>query len=161
MTKFTFLLIFLLLFSACENEDKNAGKIGFKASEISATSLKNEPVRLKDFKERIKIIIFFQKGCAACLKEMPLFDMFLSKHKGQIVALAIDSVDNKEVISSLYSELGIQNIHFLKDDLDTSWARYKVFALPTTLIIKDDIIKERIVGDKPWEFIESKISSLL
>ncbi|HHW4233481.1 TPA: TlpA family protein disulfide reductase, partial [Campylobacter coli] len=32
---------------------------------------------------------------------------------------------------------------------------------PTTIILKDGIIKERILGEKPWQTFESKLISLL
>ncbi|TQR29570.1 thioredoxin [Campylobacter sp. MIT 99-7217] len=161
MIKKLCVLVLAFLLSSCMQDTKNEGKVGFKASEISAKNLQDESVKLRDFDESVKVLIFFENGCAACIKELPLFDTYLKEHKGQVLALGINSVDSKEVIKLIKDKYNIQNIKLLKDDLDISWQRYKIFALPTTIIIKDNIIKERIIGEKPWSFIESKISSLL
>ncbi len=153
------LCVLLLVLSACSiSEDK--GKIGAKAAEILAKDLKGNSVKLGDFKEELKILVFFQNGCVSCLKELPMLDEFSTKNPGKIAVLAINSVDSTEVIKVLSEQMEFKNIKILKDELGMSSQKYGVFATPTTIIIKNNEIKERILGEKSWQFLESKLISL-
>jgi len=155
-----FFLIFC--FCACSFEnDQNAGKIGNKAIELLAKNTRGENVKLHDIKEKVKILVFFQNGCSSCLKELPKFDEFIDKNPSQIGVVAINSVDNAELITVLEKQFNFKHIQILQDDLSITAQKYGVFASPTTIIIKDNIIKERILGEKSWEFIKSKFIYLL
>ncbi|KGI56115.1 TlpA family protein disulfide reductase [Campylobacter sp. MIT 97-5078] len=157
--KFIFSLILSLVFLACEGEKR--AELGKEAPPILAKNLQGEAVKLSDFDQRLKIIVFFENGCAACIKELPLLDEFVENNQDKIVVLAINSVDEKEVINSIKERFKLEHIMLLKDDLDISWQRYAVFALPTTFIIKDGIVQEKIIGDKPWQSLQEKLLSLL
>lgn len=65
------------------------------------------------------------------------------------------------MVKVLAEQFDFKNVKVLKDDLKITNDRYAVFATPTTIIIKDGMIKDRILGEKPWEFFESKLTSLL
>ncbi|GAA7171362.1 hypothetical protein HpCK101_10010 [Helicobacter pylori] len=65
------------------------------------------------------------------------------------------------MVKVLAEQFDFKNVKVLKDDLKITNDRYAVFATPTTIIIKDGMIKDRILGEKPWEFFESKLISLL
>ncbi|MCX2682596.1 TlpA disulfide reductase family protein [Campylobacter sp. MIT 21-1685] len=153
------LLMFFLL-AACSFENKEA-KIGEKSKELSARDIQGNPVFLKDSQEKVKVIVFFQNGCTSCLKELPMFDAFIEQNKDKIAVYAVNSFDNAEVIATLAQQLELKNIKVLKDDLNITSQRYQIFATPTTIFIKDGIIQQRILGEKSWEFIESKLIALL
>lgn len=155
-------LMILFLFSACSFENsKNEGKIGEVGSEISAKDTSNKVVKLADDKTSLKVLVFFQNGCPSCLKELPLLDKFVQTHPNKISVYAIDSIDNAEVIRVLAKQFDFKNVKILKDNLKITNERYSVFATPTTIMLKDGIIKERILGEKQWKFLESKLTSLL
>lgn len=155
-------LMILFLFSACSFENsKNEGKIGEVGSEISAKDTSNKVVKLADDKTSLKVLVFFQNGCPSCLKELPFLDKFVQTHPNKISVYAIDSIDNAEVIRVLAKQFDFKNVKILKDNLKITNERYSVFATPTTIMLKDGIIKERILGEKQWKFLESKLTSLL
>lgn len=85
----------------------------------------------------------------------------MQAHPNKISVYAIDSIDNAEVVKVLAEQFDFKNVKVLKDNLKITNDRYSVFATPTTIILKDGIIKERILGEKPWELFESKLTSLL
>lgn len=85
----------------------------------------------------------------------------MREHPNKISVYAINSVDKVEVVQVLAEQLNFKNIKVLTDDLKITNDRYAVFATPTTIILKDGIIKERILGEKPWQTFESKLISLL
>ncbi|ARJ56041.1 TlpA family protein disulfide reductase [Campylobacter cuniculorum] len=159
MKTILFFFIFLMLNACTISEDK--GKIGSQASEILAKDLEGKSVKLSDSKEELKILVFFQNGCASCLKELPMLDEFIEKHPKKIAVYAINSVDNAEVIKVLSEQFEFKNIKVLKDELAMTSQKYGIFATPTTIIIKNNEIKDRILGEKSWEHLESKFMPLL
>lgn len=159
MKTILFFFIFLMLNACTISEDK--GKIGSQASEILAKDLEGKSVKLSDSKEELKILVFFQNGCASCLKELPMLDEFIEKHPKKIAVYAINSVDNAEVIKVLSEQFEFKNIKVLKDELAMTSQKYGIFATPTTIIIKNNEIKDRILGEKSWEYLESKFMPLL
>lgn len=85
----------------------------------------------------------------------------MQEHPNKISVYAINSVDKAEVVQVLAEQLNFKNIKVLTDDLKITNDRYAVFTTPTTIILKNGVIKERILGEKPWETFESKLISLL
>ncbi|EAI5930781.1 TlpA family protein disulfide reductase [Campylobacter coli] len=162
MKKVFLFFISLFLLNACSfDTNQDQGKIGQIGAEISAKDTLGKTVKLADDKSNIKVLVFFQSGCPSCLKELPSLDKFMQEHPNKISVYAINSVDKVEVVQVLAEQLNFKNIKVLTDDLKITNDRYAVFATPTTIILKDGIIKERILGEKPWEAFESKLISLL
>lgn len=159
MKQFLFFMLILVLSACTLNEDK--GKIGSKASEILAKDLEGKSIKLADEKNKLQILVFFQNGCASCLKELPMLDEFIAKNPEKIAVYAINSTDSAEVIKVLSEQFDFKNIKILKDELAMTSQNYGVFATPTTIIIKDNQIKDRILGEKSWEFLEAKFTPLL
>ena len=90
-----------------------------------------------------------------------MLDEFIEKHPKKIAVYAINSVDNAEVIKVLSEQFEFKNIKVLKDELAMTSQKYGIFATPTTIIIKNNEIKDRILGEKSWEHLESKFMPLL
>lgn len=153
-----FVMFFCVFFVACAS---NGAKIGEKAPEIAARNLDGQKVFLEESADKLQILVFMQKGCTACLKELPLLDEFVGKNASKVVAFGIDSVDEKDEIAKLGQDLALKNMTLLKDDLDISWQRYDIFALPSVIIIKKGVIVQRFIGDKPWQSIEKELLNLL
>ncbi|HEB9308254.1 TlpA family protein disulfide reductase [Campylobacter coli] len=162
MKKVFLFFISLFLLNACSfDTNQNQGKIGQIGAEISAKDTLGKAVKLADDKSNIKVLVFFQNGCPSCLQELPSLDKFMQEHPNKISVYAINSVDKAEVVQVLAEQLNFKNIKVLTDDLKITNDRYAVFSTPTTIILKDGIIKERILGEKPWQTFESKLISLL
>ena len=162
LKKFNLISIFILLFLVFSNgcfSNSSGGNVGEKAPKISAKKLNEEKLTLE--KDKITVLVFFEKGCAACIKELPLLDEFAYEQRDKFQAIAINSVDEVPSIVVLQAQYSLYNVVLAKDDLDISWQRYGIFALPTTIIIKDGVVIERITGDKGWENLHSKLLPLL
>lgn len=147
----------MLIFTACNSEEKGA-KIGTKAPFITAKNKNHELVKIEDFKNT-SVIVFIQDGCAFCLKNLPLLDAFAKKY--QLKIYAIDSISKDEVFLKMLKKLALKNIIFLQDNINITWQKYSVFAVPTIIIIKDNIVKDRIIGDKNWAYLHTKLTSFL
>lgn len=151
-----FLLIAFALNGCFSN---STGEVGKKAPQISAKNLNGQEVKFDESK--VVVLVFFEKGCAACIKELPLLDEFAYEQRDKLQVIAINSVDEVPSIVVLQAQYSLYNVVLAKDDLDISWQRYGIFALPTTIIIKDGVVIERITGDKGWENLHSKLLPLL
>lgn len=56
------------------------------------------------------------------------------------------------MVKVLAEQFDFKNVKVLKDDLKITNDRYAVFATPTTIIIKDGMIKDRILGENHGNF---------
>ena len=158
--KFThFALVFAVIFFLNACFSSNGGEVGKPAPQISAKNLAGEAVSLP--KDKIVVLVFFENGCKACLQELPLLDDFAAQNADKLAVIGIDSVDEMPTLVVLKERLSLYNIVLAKDDLDLSWQRYSIFALPTTIIIKDGLVVERLTGDKPWQELHSRLLPLL
>ncbi|WP_291951490.1 TlpA disulfide reductase family protein [Campylobacter sp.] len=160
--KFWILTFFCVAFlSACfENNNKNGGRIGLKTPEIAAKDINGEKVKISDFNNLV-VLTFIQQGCASCLKDLPFLEKLANDYPGKITILAIDSIDKGIKFKEFVSENEYKNIKFLEDDLDISWQRFNIFAVPTTFIIKNGVVQDKIIGEKPWSYLKNSISSWL
>ena len=152
-----FLVFTSLVLGGCFST--NSAEVGKKAPQLSAKNLAGEAVNFDE--NKVVVLVFFEKGCAACIQELPLLDEFAFEQKDKLQAIAINSVDEMPSILVLREQYALYHIILAKDDLDISWQRYEIFALPTTIIIKNGVIVERITGDKGWENLHSKLLPLL
>ena len=156
MIKKLFFMIILLFFYSCFDE-KYSSSIDSIAPLIEAKNLNGKKVYFDD--EGLVVLVFFENGCSICIKELPLLNDFAKKNKVQIIA--INSVDDIKTIKNIKKNYNLNHIIFLKDELDVSWYRYDIFALPTIIIIKDGIIKDKIIGNTNWQDLYQKFASLL
>ncbi|OCX42396.1 hypothetical protein A7X81_04775 [Campylobacter ornithocola] len=151
----------IVFFSACfEDNNKNGGKVGLKTPEIVAKNLAGKEVEIADF-DNLIILTFVEQGCPSCLKDLPLLEKLANEHSKKMTILAIDSIDKGKEFEKFATKYNYKNIIFLQDELDISWQRFKVFAVPTTFIIKDGIVQDKIIGEKPWSYLKASISSWL
>ncbi|HEC1773436.1 TPA: TlpA family protein disulfide reductase [Campylobacter lari] len=151
----------LVFLSACfENNNKNGGKVGLKAPEIAAKNLQGEKIKLADF-DNLIVLTFVEQGCASCLKDLPLLEKLANEYPKKITILALDSIDKGKDFEEFATKYDYKNIIFLQDDLDISWQRFSVFAVPTTFVIKDGVVQDKIIGEKPWSQLKASIASWL
>lgn len=149
-----FLLLFFLFFISCSDEKLELNK---KAPDLKAFNTKNNKVNLRF--SGIELVEFWQNGCAACLKVMASLDDFAKKNN--ILIYSINSVDTLELIKEYEKTHNYSSMIFLQDSLDITWQRYGIFALPTLFLIKDGIVKEKILGDRGFNYIKEKIKAYL
>lgn len=149
-----FLLFFLLFFAACNDEKLELNQ---KAPNLKAFNTQNQKVNLRF--NGIELVEFWQNGCAACLKVMASLDEFAKKNN--ILIYSINSVDKLELIKEYEKTHNYSSMIFLQDSLDITWQRYEIFALPTLFIIKDGIVKEKILGDRGINYIQERIKAYL
>ncbi len=99
--------------------------------------------------------------CGPCREELPVLNKLYTKYKEKGLKLAAISLDAD----------GPEPMQRLVDKLDLKfpvyWAgekmayAFNIFGVPTILVVQDGKVKERIIGKRDENFLESKISTLM
>lgn len=140
----------------------SSANIGDVAPEISAKTMQQTPVKLSDFTNKNRILLFWSYGCAGCTKIIPALDDFLDRYGADFEVFAINSYNIDEDIFKFTREHKLRNILVLKDDFTLTFERYEVQFLPMIVVVgRDGKIVQKIIGDMPWESIQSRLLSLL
>ena len=160
--KYKVLILSLLLaffIIGCEKDKKL--QYGEVAPNASLLNLKDDVVKLHDFKGKLVVLRFWQKGCPACLEEMPQLDTFYNTHKKDIVVIGIDMGDKKPYVSGFKRDHSI-SFPMLLDGLLIATKKYGVIVSPTSFIIdKNGILREKLIGEMNINKFQKKVLSYL
>lgn len=132
-------------------------EVDLKVPPIATKSTDGRQVKLTN--EGIEVIEFWQNGCAGCVKIMPTLDTYALENN--IKVYAINSINEEKDIKKFQRDKNFKQINLLKDDLKITWGRYKVIYVPSIFIIKDGVLKEKILGDRTFEFVKEKLEKLI
>ncbi|MDR0666355.1 MAG: TlpA family protein disulfide reductase [Campylobacteraceae bacterium] len=136
-------------------------KIGENAPDISAKDLSGKSVNLDEFKGKVIVVRFWEKGCHHCMTEMPKLQALQDEYKDDLAVVGINSFNSIEDIKAFQDEYEV-TFPLLKDDLEISKKRYGVIVIPTTFVIdKNGAVREKIFGMSSWEKSKEKILKLL
>jgi len=140
-------------------------QIGKPAPDFSLSDMNGKKVTLSEYKGKVVILNFWATFCGPCKEEMPsLNNLFLAFKKDGLVVLAISTDDSEKPVQSFIKAKSIAFPVLIDKDQQVFFDRYTVLGLPTTFIIdRDGIIRDKILGDRPWDGpeIKAKIGSLL
>jgi thiol-disulfide isomerase/thioredoxin len=179
-----FILSFLLL-TACASPNaaiQNSGEAGFISGDGTATFLKiderksaptlvakdfnDQPIDLKDFKNKVVVINVWGSWCAPCRKEAKELEALYQKNKDSGVEfIGINIRDSKVAAEKFISNFGItyRNIYDrdgiillgFKDSLSAN-------AIPSTVFIdKNGLVAARQLGPIDRALLQGFISSLV
>ncbi|MDR1461286.1 MAG: TlpA family protein disulfide reductase [Campylobacteraceae bacterium] len=157
--KIIFAAFFILstLFAQTDGGVKN----NEKAPEISAKDLEGKSVKLDEFKNKVIVIRFWEKGCHHCMMEMPKLQELQNEYSEDLAVIGINSDNSIEDMKAFQDEYKI-TFTLLKDDLDITKKRYGVVVVPTMFIIdKNGTVKYKIFGMSSWEKSREKILEVL
>lgn len=157
MTKYLFILIFLISFSASAQVNV------IKFPELKTFISSNES-------DKVKVINFWATWCGPCIKELPYFDSIsrtYSKEKVEVLLVSLDFADQLEKVEKFLENKNISSNVWLLDETDANtyidlvdnrWSG----AIPMTLLINTST-GERIFLEKELtkEELEKHINSLI
>jgi peroxiredoxin len=140
-------------------------QIGKPAPDFALNDLNGGKVALSELKGKVVILNFWATFCGPCKEEMPsLNNLFLSFKKDGLIVLAVSTDDSEKPVQSFIKAKAIAFPVMIDKDQQVFFDRYAILGLPTTFIIdRDGIIREKILGDRPWDGpdMKAKIGALL
>lgn len=126
-----FLLAVLITFTAFGFADK-------KAKNFKLPDLQNQQVELDDLLQKGPVVLdFWATWCKPCIKAFPEFEQLYKKYKKQgltVVGINTDGPRNRAKIKPFVNSFDI-SFPILIDLNNDVMRQFRVFALPTTLLI--------------------------
>ena len=135
MKNYTFLLLFIFLFTVSCSTDSSNG-ISRTAKNFDLPSLSNgENYNLYQFKGKPVILNFWASWCAPCRQEMPFLEnIWKDQKKNDLVLLGINVMDDKGEAKETLKEFNISYINLYDPEGDMQ-EKYNLLALPVTYFI--------------------------
>lgn len=135
--------------------------VGSQAPEIELKDLKDETVRLSDFRGKPVLVNFWATWCGPCRIEMPIMERKYRAFKDseKFVILAIDVKDDSgiDAVRTFLSELGLTFPVLLDSEGNTETA-YHVLGLPTSFFIdRRGVIRASRVGSMSEAYIDEQL----
>ena len=137
------LLIFTLLFTACGQSGKEEtvtyGPLteGEAMRDFTAELVGGESFTLSDHKGKVILLNFWATWCGPCVGEMPAFTGLTERYGEDLVLLAVNSGENKKVVTQFL----LDNGYTFPVALDTDYAVSSVYpsdGIPYTVIFDTD-----------------------
>lgn len=154
------LLLLAALLGGCKKEQ--SWKTGTTAPEISVLDLKEQTVKLSDFKGQVVVLRFWATGCKACVAGMPVLDEYSKPYRGKgVTVLAINMANPKPLVEVFAKGLKLSYPVFLDPALIAA-KKYGVRAVPSTYFIdRKGIARSFVVGGIKKEDFDKTVQDLL
>lgn len=144
MKNLIFVLIGLIVFSACASEPTEVAPIkGAIAPDFSLLNLEGETVSLSDFRGKSVIVNFWATWCGPCRLEMPELEAAYQEHQPDLVILAVDIMESPEQVSDFFLELELSFEPLLDTD-GSIQTLYQVRGNPSSYFVDEDGVIQAI-----------------
>ena len=154
----SFVLFLFLTIFVRDAVSLEAAQIGKLAPEFALNDVNGGKVTLSEYKGKVILVNFWATFCGPCKAEMPsLNNLFLAFRNDGFIVLAISTDDSEKPVQSFIRKKGIAFPVLLDKDQDVYFDKYGVIGLPTSFLIdRDGLIREKFLGDRPWDAPEMK-----
>ncbi|MCF1503648.1 TlpA family protein disulfide reductase [Afifella sp. H1R] len=145
----------------CNKKDETA-EVGQEAPAIAALNDDSEPVDLADYRGKVVLVNFWRAECGPCLREMPEHDKVYQRlKKDGFEILAVNVGQSQKVIHDAQRRIGV-SFPLLSDELEITSRRYRVIAVPTSVILdREGIVRAWKPGPMTEDELEEKVEALL
>lgn len=134
------------------------------APALQARDLKGQPQTLAAYRGKVVLLNFWASWCPPCLREMPSMERLKQKMAGRpLEIVALNSAETAEEVNAYLSRMAL-TFPILLDPDGSNTRRWKVFALPTSLLLDaEGRIRYVLTGPIEWDEDEAVrvIESLL
>lgn len=103
---------------------------------LQLMDLNGEPVELSDFMGKSVLINFWATWCPPCLEEMPLIETYAVRHEDELVVLAINAGENKNVVQEFAAQHGF-SFNILLDPTNSAAKKFFIYGYPTTMFFDE------------------------
>lgn len=132
--------------------------VGKVAPDFELPDLKDETIRLSDFRGKVVFLNFWATWCKPCREEMPSMEVLYQNFEKDglvILAVSIDRVTTKDDIPPFVKSLNL-TFPILVDSWGQTDKRYKLMGVPETYIIdQEGILHEKIIGPRDWTRLDN------
>jgi len=122
------------------------------AKNFSVSGLNSRPLRLSDFKDKVRLLNFWATWCLPCKEEMPSMERLFRRYQGRgftIIAISIDA--NIPAVEPFVKHLGLTFPIGLDPKLVAA-NDYTVRALPSSYLIdRGGTIIAIALGPRDWD----------
>lgn len=162
MKLFTPLLLFLALFAACANEQRNHPReltdeeknIDLVISKAVFKDLEGNDVRVSDYKGKVVLVDFWETWCGPCLQVFPALDSLLTEFPDDfaVIAANLNNSDTDEDVRAFAEKNPYRFVFALDknnvgDEVITLGIPFKVFIDPAGYLIKTELGSAGTQGD--------------
>src|SRR3989344_4610837 len=148
--------------SARQAESSPSRQAGEKVSDLALQDYNGRTINLTDFAGKPLVINSWAAWCPVCRKELVDFAVAQKEFGNDVVIIAIDRAESREIAKKYTDELVVTNLIFLLDPLDSFYQSISGFSMPETIFVdRDGNIAERKRGPMEINEIREKIQKLL
>tara|TARA_Y100000591_G_scaffold320018_1_gene332834 strand:+ start:101 stop:610 length:510 start_codon:yes stop_codon:yes gene_type:complete len=151
--RFLIILFFLISSSFAEEpiEIKNLiiNKELKKYDSLTFLDIRNNELKLSDYRGNLILLNFWATWCAPCKEEMPSLDFLQSQQKLKNLKIFPINVgkDGAEKSLEFFDDLNIKNLEPFLDSPNTLAKKFNLRGIPTSILInKDGLEFARILG---------------
>jgi thiol-disulfide isomerase/thioredoxin len=121
------------------------------AWDLELPDLAGRPVRLRDLRGRVVLLNFWATWCAPCREEMPALDTLARELGTQgLTVVGVNYKESKSQIDAFVREGGLGFTMLLDADGSVT-ERYRVFALPVTVVVdRRGMLVGTVLGIRDW-----------
>lgn len=136
---------------------------GKSAPELSLNDYSGKAVKLSDFAGKPLVLNAWAVWCPFCRKELVDFVAAQKEFGENVVIVAIDRAESREVAKKYSDELGVtDDLIFLLDPSDSFYRSIGGFSMPETLFVdKNGNIVQHKRGPMDLDEIKSRITNLI
>jgi thiol-disulfide isomerase/thioredoxin len=136
---------------------------GKAAPAFTLVDVTGKKVSLADFKGKPVVIDFWATYCAPCKLEMPWFEEFTAKYKGQgLVVLGVDQDDSvgKDEVALAAKRVGTTYPILMPDKKIASNYKLGDYLPQTFFVDKNGTVVEEVIGGRSKDEIEADVKKI-
>ena len=146
------ILFFTALISSCSrppSETEVTVKIGLPAPNFKLPALSGGEMSLDQYRGKIVMLDFWATWCGPCRMTMPLLERLQKEYPNNLVLLAINLQEPKDIVRDYVRTQGI-NSQVLLDEEGTVGESYGTYSIPMQILIdRNGIVRHIQVGFNP------------
>lgn len=122
------------------------------APALSASDLRGTPHTLEQYRGKVVLLNFWASWCPPCLREMPSMERLRARMEGRpLEIVAVASAESAADVSAFLAKMKL-GFQILLDSDGSNTQRWKVFALPTSLLLDTEgRVRYVLTGPTEWD----------